>query len=173
VAASTPPLLQVGSVGREQRRTRSPRLSLGETLSVQESPHRAASQFETASDLPQTHALVMQSTYRLVSRLPLGPSVVLLALQPRQTSAGQADRIGNLGLYCWRDWSFSQCGDQFFRSSPDRNVLSREQTLQCFSQIDVGWAASEVPRRRAFSNGLPPNRAGPLSEHPALQYLKP
>jgi hypothetical protein len=103
---------------------------------MQESPHRAASQFETASDLPQTHALVMQSSYGLVSRLPLGPSVVLLTLQPRQTFAGKANWIGDLGLYCRRDWSLSRCGDQFFRGSPNRNMLASEQTLHCFSQID-------------------------------------
>jgi hypothetical protein len=29
--------------------------------------------------------------------------------------------------------------------------------------LAVGWAAGEVPRTRAFSDGLPPNRAGPFS----------
>jgi hypothetical protein len=35
-----------------------------------------------------------------------------------------------------------------------------QAALQRLDQVLVGWAAGEVPRTRAFSDGLPPNRAG-------------
>jgi hypothetical protein len=37
---------------------------------------------------------------------------------------------------------------------------AEQAPLQRLDQILVGWAAGEVPRMRAFSDGLPPNRAG-------------
>src|SRR5436309_2709020 len=87
MAASIPPLLEVGGIRCEQRWTRSPRLAFGEALSMEKAPHRTASQLQTASDLPQTHALVMQRSYGFGARLTLGATVTLLALQPRQTFA--------------------------------------------------------------------------------------
>ena len=37
---------------------------------------------------------------------------------------------------------------------------TEQAALQCLDQVLVGWAAGEVPLVRAFSDGLPPNRAG-------------
>jgi hypothetical protein len=52
-----------------------------------------------------------------------------------------------------------------------RRVLAR--TCSSTRLLLAGWAAGEVPRVRAFSDGLPPNRACHVSEHPALQCFKP
>ena len=47
---------------------------------------------------------------------------------------------------------------------PRRRLEGRPEAEQApfqrLDQILVGWAAGEVPRERAFSDGLPPNRAG-------------
>ncbi len=41
-------------------------------------------------------------------------------------------------------------------------AVAFEQPLGHLPDVPVGWAAGEVPRTRAFSDGLPPNRAGPF-----------
>ncbi len=47
-------------------------------------------------------------------------------------------------------------GDVFDAATAAQHLVQRS------TRIRVGWAAGEVPRRRAFSNGLPPDRAGPF-----------
>jgi len=42
------------------------------------------------------------------------------------------------------------------------DVVTYEDPFHGLGQVLVGWAASEVPHKRAFSDGLPPNRAGPF-----------
>ena len=125
---------------------------------------RAASHSQTMCDLPRADPLGMQSPYSFIPRVPLRSTVTLLALQPRQRLAGGGRRQG---------WSPSTSSDHILRGDPDRGMLASQQALNGFPQIHVGWAASEVPRERAFSDGLPPNRAGHVSEHPALQCFKP
>jgi hypothetical protein len=42
----------------------------------------------------------------------------------------------------------------------ERRSEAERAPLQRLDQVLVGWAAGEVPLVRAFSDGLPPNRAG-------------
>ena len=44
------------------------------------------------------------------------------------------------------------------RILPPAASVAGSQPFERRTQIGVGWAASEVPHKRAFSDGLPPNR---------------
>jgi hypothetical protein len=131
---------------------------------MQEAFDRSASQTQSASDLTDAPPLVMQRSDRFVSREPLRPTVALLALQPCQTFVGDGSWTGDLGLGCRRDGSPSQFDDQFLRGGAYRGMLSSEQTLYRFSQINKDMeAVSNLDGRWCSSASALGIRTGPIT----------
>ena len=81
--------------------------------------------------------------------LPAGtaalPSSELVLLRPAERWLWHGWRRG--GLVGWR-------------GVLDATTAAAHHLIERLTAILVGWAAGEVPHLRAFSDGLPPNRAG-------------
>jgi len=157
VTAIGPPLTQVLVIRRERARAGCRRVLLGKRVRSQVPADRLPAEVDLLADGDLGEALLMQREHRLVPSQPLRATRLPLLLGTRL--AGWCGRRYKPGLRLW--WSrLGQCAIDGGCGLAQRGALAREDTLEQFADVRVGWAAGEVPRTRAFSDGLPPNRAG-------------